>query len=87
MGTSNVAASATDVTLLASNASRKSCEFYNDSGATLYILCSNATSSATVFTAIVPPGALFEPPFGYTGVLKGIWTSADGGFARVTENT
>jgi hypothetical protein len=86
MAQTNVLASITDVTILDSNSSRKSADVFNDSAATLYILCQNATSSTTKCSCIVPPGGFYEPPFGYSGVLKGIWSSADGGYARVTEN-
>lgn len=86
MSTSNVAASASDVTVLASNSSRLSGEVFNDSTATLYLLLSNATSSTSAFTVILPPGGYYVFPFGYKGIVKGIWTAADGGYARVTED-
>jgi len=86
MAVTNVAASASSVTVLASNGSRTSAEVMNDSGVTLYLLLANATASATAFTVLMPSGAFYDVPFGYTGIIKGIWTSADGGYARVTEN-
>ena len=86
MAVSNVAASATDVTVLAANGSRGSASVFNDSTATLYLLCENATSTTSKCTVVMPAGGYFDVPFGYRGVLKGIWSSADGGFARVTEN-
>lgn len=84
----SVASSATDVTVLASNASRKSAAVYNDSTQILYLALSNTTSSATVYTTQIAAGGYYELPVGrdgvYTGVLKGIWASANGN-ARVTE--
>lgn len=81
-----VASSATDVTILASNANRLGASVYNDSTQILYLLLSNATSSSTVHSVQVGVGAYFEVPAWYTGVLKGLWVSANGS-ARVTEFT
>jgi hypothetical protein len=86
MAVTTVADSATSVTILAANGSRKSAEVYNDSSATLYLLCADDTASATSYTAKMIPGAFFVVPFGYTGILKGVWSSAPGGYARVTED-
>ena len=83
---SNVAGSATDVTILAANTSRLGFSVYNDSAAILYLLLSNTTSSATVHTIQIAPGGYFEKELGYTGAVKGIWASATGS-ARVTEFT
>lgn len=82
----SVTGAAADTTILASNANRLGATVYNDSTAALYLLLSNATSSATVFTIKVAPGGYVEVPFTYTGVIKGIWTAANGA-ARVTEFT
>lgn len=83
---SSVASSATDVTILASNANRLGASVYNDSTAILYLLLANATSSATAHSVQMQAGAYFEVPAQYTGVIKGIWASATGS-ARVTEMT
>lgn len=80
----SVAASATDVTLLASNANRKGCIIYNDSTAILYILLANSTSSATAFTQKLYQDEAYTLDFNYTGIIKGIWASATGN-ARITE--
>jgi hypothetical protein len=82
----NVAASASDVTVLAANASRKGGTVLNDSTAYLYLLTANAVSSTSNFAVRVAPSGYFELPFGYLGVIKGIWASATGS-ARVTEFT
>ncbi len=80
----NVAGSASSVTLLASNASRKLAIIVNDSTAVLYVKF-GATASATSFTWKLAAGDTLEfPQPMYTGVVDGIWDSA-AGFARTTE--
>ena len=83
---SSVASSATDVTILAANTARYGASVFNDSSAILYLLVGAGTSSATNHTVQVAPGAYYEVPYGYTGILKGLWASATGS-ARVTEWT
>lgn len=83
---SNVASSATSVTILASNASRKGAMIYNDSTAVLYIKF-GATASATSYVVQIPSLGYYELPaaqYLYTGIIDGIWASANGN-ARVTE--
>ena len=83
----NVSASATNVTLQASNASRLGWMIYNDSTSILYVKLA-ATASATSFTVRMLPEAYYElpGPHIYTGIIDGIWVSANGS-ARVTELT
>jgi hypothetical protein len=80
-----VTSSATSVTLKASNASRKGLSVFNDSTAVLYLKF-GATASATSFTVKIGAGEYWESPAApvYTGVVDGIWASANG-FAYVTE--
>lgn len=84
---SNVAASASNVTILATNANRKRVVIVNDSTATLYLKF-GATASATSYTYILYGGDTYESPSNpiYTGQIDGIWASATGA-ARVTEMT
>lgn len=82
----SVASSATDTTILASNASRKGAMVFNDSTAVLYLLLASGTSSTSNYSVQVAASGFFEVPFGYTGVIKGLWASATGN-ARVTELT
>jgi hypothetical protein len=82
---SSVASSATNVTLLASNASRLGATVYNDSTAVLYLKL-GATASTSSYTIPLLPADYFEVPFGYTGIIDGIWASANGN-ARITELT
>tara|TARA_R110000868_G_scaffold148399_7_gene370319 strand:- start:70 stop:1002 length:933 start_codon:yes stop_codon:yes gene_type:complete len=80
----NVTSSATTATILASNSNRRMATIYNDSTSALYLKY-GATASATSYTIKMEAGAYYELPTPvYTGVLDGIWISANG-FARVTE--
>ncbi len=85
-----VAGSATPVTILAANASRKGAMVYNDSSAVLYLLLGAGTASATVHTVQLMGGQYYEVPLCSGGVptviLTGLWASATGS-ARVTELT
>lgn len=85
---SNVASSASSVTILASNASRKGAMVYNDSTQVLYLKM-GATASSSSYTVLIPAAGYYELPaaqYLYTGILDGIWASANGN-ARVTELT
>lgn len=79
----SVAASATSVTVLASNTGRIGATIYNDSTATLYLKL-GATASSTSYSVKMLADDYYEVPYFYTGVIDGIWTSATGS-ARVTE--
>lgn len=87
---SSVPASATVVTLLAANAARKGATIYNDSATEVLSVFLGAGASATQFTVKLAAGAsiggYYEVPYGYTGIITGIWTAAVGN-ARVTELT
>lgn len=83
----SVAGAASDTTILASNANRLGATIFNEQaagGATLYLLLATGTSSVTNYSVQLGTGGFYELPFGYTGILKGIWSSAAGA-ARVTE--
>lgn len=83
----NVAASATSVTLDAANSARLGLTIFNDSTSALYVKL-GATASATSFTVKMAGGAYWEMPPSpvYTGVIDGIWVTATGN-ARVTDIT
>lgn len=90
--TASVASSASNVTLLAANPRRTMAAFYNDSTAVLYLKC-GATASSSSYTVQVAAGSYYELPFTpgasgpvYSGVVDGIWASANGN-VRVTEFT
>jgi len=80
---SNVAASATNVTILAANAARLGAIIVNDGNRNLYAKF-GATASTTSYTVKIPANGYYEVPFGYTGIIDGIWDSANGS-ARITE--
>lgn len=84
----SVASSATAVTLLAANTSRKAAMVFNDSTAVLYLAefpTATATASASNYTVQVAPGGFYSISPEYNGLVQGIWASANG-FARVTEH-
>ncbi len=78
-----VAGSATNVTLLASNANRQGAVLYNDSTAICYVRL-QATATSSNFSYKMQADSTLEIPFGYTGIIDGIWASATGNM-RITE--
>lgn len=82
----NVASSATSVSILASQVGRKKFFITNLSTSSLYLAFA-ATASPTAFTILLPAGGSYESAlYDYTGAISGIWSSANG-FAYVTEVT
>lgn len=88
----NVASSATSVTLLAANNSRKTVIIVNDSTSDLYIAWSSSAASTGNFSFILagkggvtPSSATFTGE-DYSGQVTGIWASANGN-ARITETS
>ena len=84
----SVTSSAASKTLLASNTARKGATIYSAaaSGNLLYVALSG-TASTTVYTIKIWPGSYWELPIDYTGIITGIWTTADADVALVTELT
>ena len=83
---SNVASSATNVTLLASNASRKGLVMFNDSTQSCYVkFAATATSSSYTYQLFPSQTLDLGQPL-YTGIIDGIWASANGNM-RITEYT
>lgn len=80
----NVAGSASSVTILAANTARRGASIWNDSSAILYLDLTGGTASATSCSVKLIADAFYEVPFGYTGLITGLWASATGS-ARVTE--
>jgi hypothetical protein len=56
---------------------------YNDSASPLW-LCLGGIAAANNFTCLVPAGAYYETPFGYSGGVSILWSAAGAGFARIT---
>jgi len=75
------------VTILASNANRKGASVTNTDANILYLDLSGGTATNASYTAAVASGAYYEIPFGYTGLITGIWAGDGSGAALVTEFT
>lgn len=82
----SVASSATSVTLLAANANRLGAVIVNDSTQILFVKFGTSATNASYTTAVPITRGVYEVPFGYTGIITGVWVSANGN-ARVTELT
>jgi hypothetical protein len=86
----NIASSATSVTILAANSNRKTVIIANDSTAILYLKFNASAASASNYTFSLSPLTSGVAPTvslkgeDYSGEIRGIWASANG-FARVTE--
>jgi hypothetical protein len=84
--TTSVADTASSTTLLASNAARLGATIFNDSTEVLYVKL-GATASLTSFAVRLEANGYYEVPFGYTGIIDGIWSSNASGSARICELT
>ena len=83
---SNVSSSASNVTLLAANPKRIGATIFNDSTSLVYVKF-GATASATSYTVQIASNGYYECPAPiYTGIIDGVWSSANGN-ARITELT
>lgn len=80
---SRVTSVATTTTLLAANAARRLATIFNESTSVLFIKF-GATASSTSYTVQVPAGGYYEVPGFYSGIIDGIWASANGA-AQITE--
>lgn len=84
----NVASNAANVTLLAANAARLGATIFNNAlSGNLYAKCGATATTTTSFTVKIVPGAYWEVPFAYTGQIDGIWDTADGNGAVISELT
>lgn len=86
----NVASSATSVSLLAANNNRKTAIILNDSTSDLYVTLNASAASTTNYSLFLAAKVGNTPSFlaingdDYSGEIRGIWSSANG-FARITE--
>lgn len=78
-----VASSATVVTISEASGAWKGRSILNHSTQILYLKMGTG-ASATDHSIALASGAYFEVPFGYSGIITGLWASANG-HARVTE--
>lgn len=63
--------SASTTLIAAGTTVRKGVTFYNNSSETIYLTL-GATSSLTLFTSAIIPGAYYETPFTYIGAVSAI---------------
>lgn len=85
---SSVGDAASSTTILAANPQRKGASIVNTSTATLYLRMDGGTATTTTGHNVqLIQGNYFEVPFGYTGLITGIWASDAGGAANVAEYT
>lgn len=80
-----VASANTNTVLLASNPARMGATIFNLSTQVCYVKL-GTTASATSFTVRMSANSYYEVPFGYTGIISGIWAAVNGN-AYVTEFT
>lgn len=82
----SVAASITSVVLRAANAARRQIIIVNNGTKNLFIAFA-ATATTSAFTLSLGANGVYESPVnGYTGVISGIWSAANGS-ALITEIT
>lgn len=74
-------------TILAANASRLGATIYNTDANALYILFGSGTASASNLAWSIASNSQYQVPFGYTGVITGVWAADGTGAAKVTEFT
>lgn len=80
-----VARSATSVSVLAANSSRKGFMLQNDSNAKCYVAFA-ATASTSAYSVVLHANSLYEcPAWVYTGQIAAIWASGGAGNLIVTE--
>lgn len=84
---SNVAQSATSVTVKPATVGVGGFVIYNDSAADLYLAAGSDAASLTNYTWKVPSNGYLQEPGGnflYIGPITGIWSAGGAGAARVT---
>ncbi|MCC6382820.1 MAG: hypothetical protein IT304_09945 [Dehalococcoidia bacterium] len=82
---SSVDDSATVVTLLAANASRLGACFQNISTEILYIKLGSAASLTNFTVKVAASTGYWEIPYGYVGIVTGIWANNSTGAVLITE--
>ena len=80
-----------NVTLKAANANRFGLTLQNNSTANLFLklgATANITAGTESYTVRMVANSYYEVPYGYTGIIDGIWDAADAtGEAVITEVT
>lgn len=80
-----VASVAVDILILAANTARRGATIYNTDANPLQIVLGAGAASSVNFSVQIASGGYYEVPFGYSGVIRGIWLVDGAGFAFVTE--
>ena len=83
---SSVTASVSVQTLLAANANRLGATIYNGGSKDLWVKFGTG-ASASSYTVKMVKDAYYEVPYGYTGIITGIWDTSPSGEALMTEMT
>ncbi len=85
---STVPSAATSTTLLAANLRRKGATIFNTDANSLSVnLAGGTATTTTAFHVLLAQNTYFEVPFGYTGLITGIWAGDGAGAANVCEFT
>lgn len=85
---SSVASAAASTTILAANNKRKGATVFNtDANALCLNLAGGTATTTTSFHVRLTQNTYFEVPFGYTGLITGIWEADGAGAANVCEFT
>lgn len=85
---STVASAAVSTTILAANSKRKGATIFNtDANALCLDLTGGTATTTTRFHARLAQNTYYEVPFGYTGLITGIWEADGAGAANVCEFT
>lgn len=74
---STVASTVTSSVLLAANVARVGASIWNKSNNDLFVELGN-TASINAYTVKISADGYYEVPFGYTGVIAGVWDAVDG---------
>lgn len=83
---SSVASAAASTTILAANPRRKGATIFNTDANALCLDLSGGTATATTrFHVRLTQNQYYEVPFGYTGLITGIWEADGAGAANVAE--
>lgn len=86
--TAAVASTTSPVTILAANPNRLGASITHDDANALYLLLGAGTVSASLYTIKLITGSEpYETPYGFTGLVTGIWAADGAGSAYATELT
>lgn len=83
----SVDSTASSTTILAANPDRLGATIYNTDANALYILLGAGTASASNLSWSIAANSQYQVPFGYTGIIVGVWAADGAGAAKVTEFT